>query len=806
MSAIEDNINTSEIVLLPTAPLKEGVLFPGMQTKMKFTRDASKAAVRACRKSDNLIFVTSQRRPNIENPKTKDLYDVGVIAKVGDITHDRKDDSYVVNITSLYRARVRDWAENTKQVIIASVQAMEDQYDISMDQLEIMRSHLIGDFSKLVSVGMIEQSDSFIAFLKILPPGQTCDHIGNLLSSSPADKQKLLETVNVGERIKLTIAQVATELQVAKIETDVIKKTQHKMEKNMRENVLRERLNMIQKELGEISDEEDDAAEYDNKLKKLHVGEQIKKKIKKELKKFRSTSSFNPESSYLRNWLDTVFDLPWNKFSNDVLDLQKAEKILNESHYGLDEVKDRILEYIAVLKLHQEQKKVNEKPTILCFVGPPGVGKTSIGQSIAKALGRKFARISLGGVRDEAEIRGHRRTYVGAMAGRIIGGLKQAGTSNPVFMLDEIDKMDYDYHGDPSAALLEVLDPAQNKTFEDHYLDMPYDLSQVIFIATANTTDIPDPLLDRMEIIRYAGYTVSEKKIIAKKYLLPEATKNGGLKSSQVKISDQILNEIIENYTKEAGVRELSRQLDKIMRKSARLLVADPALKSITINEEKIAEFLGPQKFDVSIKNQENEVGVATGLAWTSVGGDVLFIEVATSEGKGELKLTGQLGDVMKESAQAAMTYVRAHAKDFGLTIKKIDHTDVHIHFPEGAVPKDGPSAGVTIVTALVSALTERPVRKDVAMTGEVTLRGKVLRIGGLKEKSIAAARAGCTTVCIPWENQRDLVEIPEEIKKTIKFIPTKNVAENLEVALMPATTKSSQQKQATKKSTGKKS
>ncbi|MBQ6449725.1 endopeptidase La [bacterium] len=791
------------IMLLPTAPLKEGVLFPGMQTQMIFTRESSKAAVRASRKSQDFIFITAQKSPNIDNPTARDLFKMGVIAKVGSVTQDIKRDSYSVNVTAIHRARVLNWGRTSaaNKAIIANVEIVEDEYDLTPEKIELMRNHLLHDFSQLISIGLIEQPENFLAFLRVLPPGQACDHIGNLLSASPSDKQKLLEATKISERIKITMAQVNTELQVAKIETDVITKTHKKMEKNMRENILRERLSMIQKELGELTDEGDDSSEYDNKLKKLDVGEAIKNKIKKELQKFRSTSSFNPESSYLRNWLDTVFELPWNKFSNDVLDLKKAEKILNESHYGLEEVKDRILEYIAVLRLHQDQKKVNEKPTILCFVGPPGVGKTSIGQSIAKALGRKFARISLGGVRDEAEIRGHRRTYVGAMAGRIINGLKQAGTSNPVFMLDEIDKMDYDYHGDPSAALLEVLDPSQNKTFEDHYLDMPYDLSKIIFIATANTTDIPEPLLDRMEIIRYAGYTVSEKMIIAQKYLLPESLANAGLKPEQVTIDEKILNEIIENYTKEAGVRELSRQLDKIMRKSARLLVANKKLQNIVVDDKKLAEFLGPQKFDVSIKNQENEVGVATGLAWTSVGGDVLFIEVATSEGKGELKLTGQLGDVMKESAQAAMTYVRSHAADFGLTIKKLDHTDIHLHVPEGAVPKDGPSAGVTIVTALVSALTGRPVKKDVAMTGEVTLRGKVLRIGGLKEKSIAAARAGCQTICIPWENQRDLVEIPEEIRKNIKFVPTKSVRENLEIALEPVAKKKTNHKdQATPK------
>ena len=778
-----------QLMILPTAPLKEGVLFPGMETKMIFTRDISKAALRASQKSDRLIFITSQRDIEQNDPSPDELYQVGIVAKVGQL--ENVGDNIAAEISALYRAKVYNWHTESKRILIAQVGTLEDDQDVSESELEVMRDHLLNAFSRLVNLGVIDHNGDFISFLRSLPPGQTCDHIANLLSSSNKVKQKILETLKISERLKLTLEQVEVELQVAKVETDVIKKTHEKFEKNMRENVLRERLQMIQKELGEVDDEEEAADEYAEKLKKLKTSDENKAKIQKELKRFRQTSSLNPENSYLRNWLDTIFELPWGKVSKDVLDLQKAEKILNESHYGLTEVKDRVLEYIAVLKLRATQKKASKAPTILCFVGPPGVGKTSIGQSIADAMGRKFAKVSLGGVRDEAEIRGHRRTYVGAMAGRIMDGLRQAGTSNPVFMLDEIDKMANDYTGDPSSALLEVLDPAQNQNFEDHYVDMPYDLSQVIFIATANTMDIPEPLLDRMEIIRYAGYTVSEKMTIAQKYLLPRAIADNGLKKTQASLSEGILLKIIENYTKEAGVRELSRQLNKIMRKIARQLVADPKLKKITVTAKNLDTFLGPEKFDVSIHNQKSEVGVATGLAWTSVGGDVLFIEVATSEGKGELKLTGQLGDVMKESAQAALTYVRANAKKFGLSVKKLDKTDLHIHVPEGAVPKDGPSAGVTIVTALVSALTGRPVKRDVAMTGEVTLRGQVLRIGGLKEKSIAAARAGCKTVCIPWENQRDLVEIPDEIKKQITFVPTKNVAENLETALEPAPKKS---------------
>lgn len=770
-------------LLLPTAPLKEGVLFPGMETKMVFTRDISKMALKACMRSRRLIFITAQKNPELVNLRPQDLYPVGIVAKVGRV--EESGGNLAVTIAALHRAKALSW-RHTRNIMVADLVPLNDHEDIAKEKLAVMRTHLLNAFSRLINLGVIDQNGEFLSFLNTLPPGQACDHVANLLTARSQIKQQILEELKVSKRLQLTLAQVETELQVAKVETDVIRKTHEKFEKNIRENVLRERLQMIQKELGDTDDEEATADEYAAKLKKLKTSEANKKKILKELKRFRQTSSMSPESGYLRSWLDTVFELPWNKQSKDVLDIAKAEKILDASHYGLKEVKDRILEYIAVLRLLKRQASPQKTPTILCFVGPPGVGKTSIGQSIAQAMGRKFAKISLGGVRDEAEIRGHRRTYVGAMAGRIIAGLKQAGTSNPVFMLDEIDKIAQDYHGDPAAALLEVLDPEQNSHFEDHYLDMPYDLSQVIFIATANTLDIPAALLDRLEIIRYAGYTLSEKKIIAQKFLLPKALKSHGLDSKKVSLSEEIITHLIENYTKEAGVRELSRTLDKIMRKTARqLLTTAPKKLPLVLDKQLITTYLGPEKYDVSVQNQDNEVGVATGLAWTSVGGDVLFVEVSAYPGKGNLQLTGQLGEVMQESAKAALTFIRANAAKLGVQQKKLDKLDLHIHVPEGAVPKDGPSAGVTMVTAITSALLGKKVNKQVAMTGEVTLRGKVLRIGGLKEKAIAAARAGCQVVCIPAENERDLVDIPEEIKKQIKFIPTKNVCENLNTALI---------------------
>jgi ATP-dependent Lon protease len=493
----------------------------------------------------------------------------------------------------------------------------------------------------------------------------------------------------------------------------------------------------------------------------------------------------NPEGGYLRTWLDTVFELPWGKESKGNIDLARAKKILDKNHYGLEEVKDRILEYIAVLQLKQKEAKNSANlPTILCFVGAPGVGKTSIGKSIAESLGRKFVKISLGGVRDEAEIRGHRRTYVGAMPGKIIVGMKQAKSMNPVFMLDEIDKLGNDFRGDPSSALLEALDPEQNNGFEDHYLDMPFDLSDVIFITTANTLDtIPAALRDRLEIIRYSGYTEEEKFHIAKDHLLEKVRKGNGLKPVQLTLTDSEIKMIISRYTREAGVRSLERELNKVMRKSARQ-IAEKKLKKVSATPKVIRDFLGPEKFDPTLREKKDEVGLATGLAWTSVGGEVLFIEVALTPGKGVVKLTGKLGDVMKESAQAALTYMHANAKSLGIDPKRVDKTNVHIHVPEGAVPKDGPSAGITMCTAIVSAFTGRSIKREIAMTGEITLRGRVMRIGGLKEKSIAAHQAGCKIVIIPKENERDLVEVPESVKKDIKFIPVEHVEEVLKLAL----------------------
>jgi ATP-dependent Lon protease len=618
--------------------------------------------------------------------------------------------------------------------------------------------------------------------------GELVDQIASTLSIKTSEKQELLEMTNVKARLRKVTELLAHEMKVLEIEKDVVHKTQEKFDKHMRDSVLRERLRTIQKELGEMEDDEEIVDEYFKKLKKTKFTKDTREKVEKEIKRLRSMSPNNPEAGYIRTWLDTMFELPWEVRSDSKVSLKKAEKTLQKNHYGLEEVKDRIIEYIAVL-MRRQQLAGSDKvglPTILCFVGPPGVGKTSIGHSIAESLGRKFVKVSLGGIRDEAEVRGHRRTYVGAMPGKMVNALKQTKTMNPVFMLDEIDKIGSDYRGDPSAALLEALDPEQNKEFVDHYLDVPFNFSEVIFITTANTLDtVPPALRDRLEIIRYSGYTEEEKFHIAKNHLWEKVLKANGLTNRHLKVPDEEIMTIIRRYTREAGVRSLERTISKLARKAARELLENSKKKSITVDNKKLKAYLGAEPHDITLTEEKDLVGLATGLAWTEVGGDVLFIEAALTPGKGVVQLTGKLGDVMKESAQTALTFVKANAKEFGIDIKEMQKTDVHIHVPEGAVPKDGPSAGVTITTAIVSAFTKRPIKREVAMTGEVTLRGRVLRIGGLKEKSIAARRAGSKQVLIPKENERDLKEIPDSVKKDIQFIPVENVREVIAQALI---------------------
>lgn len=773
----------TEKIVLDAIPIREGLLFPSTESVLSFGRQLSLNAIKDLGSSKKTVVLITQKDAQVNLPEAKDLYQIGTLAVI-----EKKletDDTINALVKGIGRVKILRFISTSPKLVVEVVRLPE--IDENKDENKVLVSHLQKEFRKAVHMGKPVEFLSFMKLMGGVTNGELVDQIASTLSIKTAQKQDLLATINVTERLKKVLDHLSHEIKVLEIEKDVVHKTQEKFDKHMRENILRERLKTIQKELGDIDDDDEAAEGYQNKLSKLKIAKDLRQKVKKEIKRLRAMSPNNPESGYVRSWLDTVFELPWSKFSKAKLKLSEAQKVLDQNHFGLEDVKDRILEYIAVLQLKQKQENKEDQslPTILCFVGPPGVGKTSIGKSIAEALDRKFVKVSLGGVKDESEIRGHRRTYVGAMPGKIINGMKQAKSMNPVFMLDEIDKIGSDYKGDPSAALLEALDPEQNSGFEDHYLDMPFDLSQVIFITTANTLDtIPPALKDRLEIIRYSGYTWEEKFHIGKDYLMNKVLKANGLTEKQVSFTDEAIKKIIHRYTKEAGVRSLERTLSSIMRKVAKNIVTDKESDSVKVTPKLVREYLGPEKHDVNNTEDADVVGQATGLAWTSVGGELLFIEVALTPGKGRIKLTGKLGDVMKESAQAAFTYVKSHHADLGIPAKKLQNTDVHIHVPEGAVPKDGPSAGVTMTTAIVSAFTNIPVDKTVAMTGEVTLRGRVLRIGGLKEKSIAAHMAGSKTVLIPQENERDIEKIPEIVKKDITFVPVADVSDVLKMAL----------------------
>lgn len=785
-------IFSADQLVLPVVPIREGVLFPSTESVLTFGRRISIEAIKHSVKARNMVVLLTQKKPQINHPTPIDLYTVGTLAV---IERTLKADRHVnALVRGVGRVKVLRFTK-TKPTMAAQVVKLNDILPPENDnELRILAKHLQKEFRKSVHMGKPVEFLNFMKLMSGVTDGELVDQIASTLNAKTLEKQKILETIDVKERMKMVVNLLSKEMKVLEIEKDVVHKTQAKFDKHMRENVLRERLRTIQKELGDLEDEEEVVQTYEDKLKKTKLSPDAKSKISKEIKRLRQMSVNNPEAGYVRTWLDTVFEIPWGKYSRGRVKIGSAAKILDKNHYGLKKVKDRMLEFMAVMQLKEQAAKGKDKqanlPTILCFVGPPGVGKTSIGRSIAEALGRKFTKASLGGVRDEAEIRGHRRTYVGAMAGRIVNGIKQTGTMNPIFMLDEIDKIGGQFRGDPSAALLEALDPEQNYSFEDHYLDLKLDLSKVIFITTANTLDtIPPALRDRLEIIRYSGYTEEEKFNIAKRHLLKRLLKANGLSSKSFSMPDKIIQTIIKRYTREAGVRDLERTMGKVMRKVARKIAENQQngtrrTKKVSLTTKKLSDFLGSEKYDVTLTEEADEVGLATGLAWTSVGGEVLFIEVALTPGKGKVKLTGKLGDVMKESAQAALTYLKANAKKLGIKQKKLDETNIHVHVPEGAVPKDGPSAGVTMVTAMVSAFTGRPVNREVAMTGEITLRGKVMRIGGLKEKSIAAHRAGSKVVIIPQDNKRDLVDVPKSVKKDIVFKPVSTIDQALKIAL----------------------
>jgi ATP-dependent Lon protease len=782
---------SSDGMNIPMVPLRDVVIFPHLEIVLSFGRPQSVKAVERAFNTNKLIFFVAQKNPSINSPSEDDLYSIGTICQIERLLKSGEEVNALVRGTR--RARILT-ANLEGDFYEGSVKPIEET-DGQSEEAQALVKLISNNLKKAVNLG---KPVDFLVFMKLMSGvtnGELSDQIASILDISTTEKQKLLETPNVLKRLKSVSDLINKELKVLEIEQSIATKTQKKFDKSMREAVLRERMKTIQKELGEnaIEDSSDpEINEFKKKTKQAKMPEEVKNKIEKEIVRLSKMHSYNPEAGYIRTYLEVVTDLPWGATSQTSLSSKRADTVLNQDHYGLEEVKERIIEYLSVMALKKKQqdllpKKANaaKNTTILCFVGPPGVGKTSLGRSIARALGRKFVKVSIGGIRDEAEIRGHRRTYVGAMPGRIIQGIKDAGTMDPVFMLDEIDKIGSDFRGDPSSALLEALDPEQNFAFSDHYLEVPFDLSSVLFITTANILDtIPPALRDRLEIIRFSGYTDDEKYHIAKNYLTEKTMYGSGMLDKQVTISPTAIRKVINGYTKEAGVRGLERELNKIMRKVAKKINSNEIEKAI-ITSKNIHEYLGPQRYTNTIAESKDEIGLSTGLAWTQVGGDILFIEVGVMPGKGRLTITGQLGDVMKESCRAALTYLRGRWKELGLPEDVGGKFDFHIHVPEGAVPKDGPSAGVAIVTALYSAMSKRKVKKDTGMTGEVTLRGRVLEIGGLKEKLIAAHRSGLKTVIIPKSNEKDLEDVPEKVKKALDIRFSRRIEDVLEVAMV---------------------
>jgi len=759
---------------VPIIPIRDGIIFPSTDSVLTFGRPKSLAALEYAFHNDRTVGFVLQKNARLNEPTPAELFSFGTLSHIERMI--KSDGEINAQVRGLSRIKIEAY-EDKQPFLLGKVVEVPD---ILRDSPEVkaLCNHLTSEFRKAMNLGKFVD---FLVFMNIMSentPSQLADLVASVLDLKPSEKQLLLEDVDVKKRLEKVTDYLAKEIKVLEIERRIASKTQERFEKGAREVMLRERLKTIEKELGE-SDEDGETKELMQKVKNAKMPEEIEEKTKKEIKKLSQMNQFNPEAGYIRNYLDWLLSLPWGVESKNNVNIKLAEKILNEDHYGLEKVKERIVEYLAVHKLAGKMKG-----PILCFVGPPGVGKTSIGKSIARALDRKFVKVSLGGIRDEAEIRGHRRTYVGALPGRIIQGIKDAGTKNPVFMLDEIDKVGADFRGDPSSALLEALDPEQNNAFSDHYLEVPFDLSDVMFVTTANVLDtIPPALRDRLEIIQFAGYTQEEKFKIVKNFLLKKQMESHGLTKSRVEITDSAIRFIIDHYTREAGVRSLERQMEAIFRKVAKKVVEGKRAK-VVVTEKNVPKFLGPIKISSTLIEKKDEIGMSTGLAWTEAGGDILFIEVALMPGKGQLILTGQLGEVMKESCQAALSYIRARAKQLGLDNKFFQKIDVHVHVPEGAVPKDGPSAGIAITTAIVSALTKIPVNRKTGMTGEITLRGRVLEIGGLKEKVIAAHRAGLKTVIIPKENKKDLEDVPKEVLKDLNFITVSHMDEVLDVAL----------------------
>ena len=767
----------NEIKVVPLLPLRGMLVFPGMIINLDVGRDRSIKAVEAAMAVNRKILLVTQREAGTIEPSESDLFTFGVIAEIKQLLK-LPNGALRILVEGLSRAKINTVRDNKELYFEAEAEEIPSVIQDN-NEVEALKRMLIETFEQWILASKKITSEVLLTFKDQPDPGRIADMIAGYLTIGVDEKETILETVNVKDRMNLLYSYLCKELEIANIEKNISLQVRKQIEQNQREYYLREQMKAINKELGEGDERQEEVDEYKRAMAELELPEEVVEKIKKELDRLYKMPPMMAESAVIRSYLDALLSLPWKKFTEDNFDLKLAKKILNADHYGLEKVKQRILEYLAVRALTKQIKG-----PILCLVGPPGVGKTSLARSIARAVNRKFTRISLGGVRDEAEIRGHRRTYIGAMPGRIIHGMQTCGCSNPVFLLDEIDKMNADFRGDPASALLEVLDPEQNSNFSDHYIEFPYDLSNVFWIVTANTVDtIPPALLDRMEVIQLASYTDEEKVKIAELHLIPKEREAHGLTERTISFTSEAIYRIIRDYTREAGVRSLERKIAAVCRKAAHRLVTEK-IKKIQVNANTLHNFLGPVIFLESDLTAKAETGVCTGLAWTSIGGELLKVEVAATGGKGVLQLTGQLGDVMKESAQAGYTYIRSRANELGLDEKFYENTDVHIHLPEGAIPKDGPSAGITMVTAMVSALTGRNVKAGIAMTGELTLSGRVLPVGGIKEKMLAANRYGVKTVLLPKLNLQDLEEIPRNVRNAITFIPVSHMDEVLKLAL----------------------
>ena len=761
---------------LPILPLRDIVVFPQRIVPLFVGREKSVAALEAAMAADKELFLVAQLDPGEDDPDRDALYDLGVVATAMQLLK-LPDGTVRVLVEGVKRARLVNLVPRDGYTA-AEIEEVEDEEDAGPEAQALMRS-VIDQFENYTKLNKRLPPETGIQLGEIEDPSALADAVASNLSIKVADKQALLGELNPSRRLEMVFAFMEGELGVLQVEKKIRSRVKRQMEKTQREYYLNEQLKAIQRELGNESEEGgDELQELAEKIRKTRLSKEARNRANAELKKLRAMAPMSAEATVARNYLDVLLALPWGKKSKLKKDIAEAQAVLDEDHYGLEKVKDRIVEYLAV------QARTNKlKGPILCLVGPPGVGKTSLGRSIARATGREFVRQSLGGVRDEAEIRGHRRTYIGSLPGKIISNIKKAGTSNPLFLLDEIDKLGQDFRGDPSSALLEVLDPEQNNKFQDHYLELDYDLSDVMFVTTANSLDMPQPLMDRMEIIRLEGYTEDEKVQIAKQHLIPKQMDAHGLKSEELTYSDDALRAMIRHYTREAGVRTLERELAKVARKSLRQILEAKA-ERIELTQENLGDFLGVRKFRYGMGEEEDQIGAVTGLAWTEVGGELLTIEAVTVPGKGQIKTTGKLGEVMQESIQAAMSFVKARAPAYGVKPSIFARKDIHVHLPEGAVPKDGPSAGIGMVTAMISTLTGVAVRRDVAMTGEVTLRGRVLPIGGLKEKLLAALRGGITTVLIPSENEKDLAELPATVKEGLEIVPVDHVDQVLARAL----------------------